>query len=947
MSTIFIKSVYRVLLLTLLLAVGNVLSKTYTRINAVRQLSDAEAAKQHNVELKGVITYSYSGKDMGFIYDGAAGIFFLLTQGQKPNLGDSVIATAKTGAGEFAPILMDTKIEVIGKGQLPPPAKSSNNDIFNGHEDSQWIAVNGIIKSVRYDDNLNSVLLQLDMAGRSIDVYVVEEKEQELPFHLLGASVYIEGVAGADFNQKRQLLGIRLFVQEMSQVRIIMPEAVNPFKKDPLRINQILQYSSSFDNNQRIRFQGIVTHQDQNKIYLADSTGSIIVYSYVNYDFEIGDKLDIVGFAVAGEFAPEIKNGLCKKLGRGDTPAYIQVDSLTSLVDISESALISLRANLLKTIHQKTNSILYLEKDSILFQAQIAKPKSTEVIDKYEPGSLLNLIGIAHLETGSANMERTESGVKIPGSVMLILRNPDDITLIQPPSWFTFEKAIGLLAGLGIMILLSFGWVYLLKRKVNQRTIELNQSNRDLLSSQKEKDVILQNVEEGFFLLDEGLIIQSEFSAALLDIMQTESPANKSFMEFLTPFLPEKEISTIIEFISLVLDHTVDEQLIRQLNPISRLAFHFKNSTNEIDVKYLTFEFKRVMKKDKINGLIVTVIDETEEFRLAEKLKESEEKSKKQLEWLTSVINLDPRIINEFLTTTDSEIKDMEEKLKTDDKNKYSEVLEHVGRSLHLLKGNATLLEFKFFAQQIHNLEDVISSVKVKTDLKRNDLSSLVTGILELKNDLAELKKLINKLAMLNVQTTDKTIMKDNTIVNYIRKMALSLSANLGKKIHFDSSGFQTEILPPQYLLVIKNVLIQLIRNSLAHGIETPQERQKISKPEDGLIRLTSEVEGGSFILKLYDDGRGLPLEKLKEKALESGAWNEKEINSWDKTALSEIIFKSGISSSNNAGMVSGRGVGMDLIRNQLEKHNGRIKVNFEEGSYCEFTIKLPLVNEN
>ena len=502
------------------------------------------------------------------------------------------------------------------------------------------------------------------------------------------------------------------------------------------------------------------------------------------------------------------------------------------------------------------------------------------------------------------------------------------------------EDEIGLLTGLTILIMLSFGWVYLLKRKVNQRTLQLKKSNQDLISSQKEKDAILQNVEEGLFLLNDKLIIQSEFSSALLDIMQTESPAGKFFADFLAPYLKKETINTIIDFIDLIFVKDIDLDLINDLNPVNQLAFQFCDADEESCIKYLSFEFKQVTYNNKDKGLIVSVIDETDEYKLAEKLKKSEEKSKKQLEWLKSIINLDPKILKEFLSTSSAEIDEIEKRLK-------ELALEHVSRSLHLLKGNATLLDLKFFAQHVHTLEDIAVTVKSGNNHKGNDYSSLVRGVHDLKNDLKDLNTLINKLALFSSQSTAKANRKDKTILDFVNNMSQNLAKDLGKKVHFECTKFKFEIMPPQYLLVIKNILIQLTRNSLSHGIESPGERKKKNKAETGQIQIASMINNNNFVLKFRDDGRGLQLKKLKEKALANGTWDQKEINAWDRKTLADVIFESGISSANNSTIVSGRGVGMDLIKNQIAKYNGKITVNFAEDEFCEFTVTLPVLNEN
>jgi len=530
--------------------------------------------------------------------------------------------------------------------------------------------------------------------------------------------------------------------------------------------------------------------------------------------------------------------------------------------------------------------------------------------------------------------------------------------VIKPPIWETlwFQTISGLL-----IILLSISFYKkrvarmkrqreTLKNEVRARTKELVSKNLDLKYAQKEKDSILQNVEEGFFLMNDELIIQSQYSSALLQILQTRSPSGKNFLKFISSYLSEKQVDLTREYIDLVFDPELDEDLILELNPLQKLEFHFQNEKNEPPFsKFLTFRFKRILNDKKISGLIITVIDETEEHTLSQKLIETEAKSKKQIEWLMGILHLDSKLLHEFMQTTTDELSLIDSLLqKETPKEKYQDTLEKIARSLHLLKGNANLLDLNFFGQQVHDLENNVLEISSKgKQISGSDFLPLIMALSSLKNNLNELKDLIDRLAKFHTQKPEKQISENQTLVQSIKNLIDRLSSELGKKVDFVHDGFKGEKIPPQYRILLKNVLIQLARNSLAHGIESMKERKDLSKSEKGKITVVNKIVKDTFVVIFRDDGRGLQLEKLKESALESTLWSENEIHSWNKKQIAEIIFKSGISSSNETDLISGRGVGMDLIKEELNKHNGKIEVDFSESKFCEFKITLPLIHTN
>ena len=142
--------------------------------------------------------------------------------------------------------------------------------------------------------------------------------------------------------------------------------------------------------------------------------------------------------------------------------------------------------------------------------------------------------------------------------------------------------------------------------------------------------------------------------------------------------------------------------------------------------------------------------------------------------------------------------------------------------------------------------------------------------------------------------------------------------------------------------MLVKEVLIQLVRNSISHGIEKPDERKKLKKPATGNIELSTFEKNGNIGFRLRDDGRGIQLGKLKEKAIAAGKYDANEIEGWNNKQLADLIFSAGISTSDTVDMVSGRGVGMDSVIHRLKEYQGEISVNFSENKFCEFEILLP-----
>lgn len=173
-------------------------------------------------------------------------------------------------------------------------------------------------------------------------------------------------------------------------------------------------------------------------------------------------------------------------------------------------------------------------------------------------------------------------------------------------------------------------------------------------------------------------------------------------------------------------------------------------------------------------------------------------------------------------------------------------------------------------------------------------------------------------------------------------RVVRDLSAELDKKIELVMQGAETE-LDRQVLEVIKDPLTHMVRNSADHGIESPAERQAAGKNERGTIRLNAYHEGGTITIEIADDGRGLNFAAIRKKAVERGIAGEAEVERMSDAQVAKFIFHPGFSTAQAVTSVSGRGVGMDVVKTNIELIGGTVDIRSEPGRGTTFTIKIPL----
>ena len=209
-------------------------------------------------------------------------------------------------------------------------------------------------------------------------------------------------------------------------------------------------------------------------------------------------------------------------------------------------------------------------------------------------------------------------------------------------------------------------------------------------------------------------------------------------------------------------------------------------------------------------------------------------------------------------------------------------------------------------------------------------LTRLQEGLAQLEHNTRELQENVMRIRMLPISVT----------FSRFPRMVRDLSRQLGKKIELKLSGEQTE-LDKTVLEKIGDPLVHLVRNALDHGLETPAQRKAAGKPETGVIMLHAYHQGGNIMIEISDDGRGLNRQKIRAKAVASGIIGENDPLSIDQ--IQDLIFQPGFSTAEKVTDVSGRGVGMDVVRRNINELNGSIDVKSEEGVGSTFTIRLPL----
>ena len=244
---------------------------------------------------------------------------------------------------------------------------------------------------------------------------------------------------------------------------------------------------------------------------------------------------------------------------------------------------------------------------------------------------------------------------------------------------------------------------------------------------------------------------------------------------------------------------------------------------------------------------------------------------------------------------------------------------------------------------------DQVLNLSGEIGLTKNRLTSLRADILAGRNDTDTLHALDQAVSQLDLLVSDlqNSVMKTRMqpigrLFQKYPRIARDLARQLGKDVELSLIGEETEV-DKTMIEDLADPLVHLVRNAVDHGVESAEERLAAGKPAKSVVRLEARQEGDHIVLMIADDGRGMSPERIRAKAIEKGIIKEEEANTLDDRQSLNLIFLPGFSTMEQASSVSGRGVGMDVVKTNIQKLNGSVEIRSEPGKGSVFLISLPL----
>ena len=486
-------------------------------------------------------------------------------------------------------------------------------------------------------------------------------------------------------------------------------------------------------------------------------------------------------------------------------------------------------------------------------------------------------------------------------------------------------------------------------------------ATKQLAEAKASTDLIMETVDRGLFLIRPDFRIDGQYSRELEKIFRTPNLNGYNFLNVLQSLLTERTFDISRDYLGLLFDKKKKERTVLRVNPLSEVEVHFANPAGGFDNKFLNFSFRRIVDADSVTRVFVAVSDITERVRLERELRESEAKKERQFEFLLGVLHVEPRSLDDFLVTAKEQIGFMNDALRASDfaatggsrMDLLRQRLDVVYRAVHTIKGNASMLKLTYFTKICDGFEAKIVSLRDRRALSGDDFLSVVIAQSELRQDVEELQDLRERFVGSGRTAVAKELLaavpqgaaSGGDIVSGLDALAATIGDHTGKRVQIDAKGFSDDGLSDELRRATKDVLIQLTRNAVSHGVETPKERELVGKPAVATITLRTKPTPSGLAFTFRDDGRGLDPTFIREKAVERKLVSPKAAAAMSDQQVVALIFRSGFSTSDDATTDSGRGVGMNVIKEiVVDRFGGRLTLNSDPGKFTEFGFELPLV---
>ncbi len=456
-----------------------------TTVAAVRTLPPSQASQHIPVHLRGVVTTPNGWGNSFFFADATAGIAVDPTDPvPRFHAGDLVAIEGESVQGWFAPSVAADKVTVVGRTELPKTTLFQMSQLIGGDQDSQWIELRGLVRTAEVETiwDRPTLVLTLDTGNGVLSVRVMDFSSGGFA-RLQDAIVRVRGVCATAYNDRRQLVGMRVFVPSLHEVLVEKPGYENPFDAPLRTLNSLMQFGQGSAPFHRIRVRGTVTYQGPgNDLYIQDGNWALLIHAKAQEKVAPGTEIEAVGFGSRGTYSPELQDATFRVIGKRAPirPRRIGFDEITKrkVNDFFvpyDGLLVQIEGRVVERSESATQHRLLLKQGQAVFRVSLDERALAD--------EKVGLVGSVIRVTGICVALKDRNGD--PEAFEILARSAADFQVVAKPSWWDPEHVIKAFEIGGCLILGAIVLIYGQRRRIErqkQALLNLANSRREALN---------------------------------------------------------------------------------------------------------------------------------------------------------------------------------------------------------------------------------------------------------------------------------------------------------------------------------------------------------------------------------------------------------------------------------------------------------------------------------
>jgi two-component system, chemotaxis family, sensor kinase CheA len=491
----------------------------------------------------------------------------------------------------------------------------------------------------------------------------------------------------------------------------------------------------------------------------------------------------------------------------------------------------------------------------------------------------------------------------------------------------------------GGIVLALLNFVFILFKFIRR----LRQSDTAAEQASGETQEILSVVREGLFLLTPEMKLGTQISRSAGGMFGRSAQPGDDFLALLAPLVSAKTLDDARGYMELLFTPHIKEDLVQSINPLTDVELSLVDALGQRRPRFLSLQFSRVLEGGEVKHLLVTMQDVTARIELEKRLEGEQRRAQREFDLLVHAFEADPAALRSFVDRAEAALLAVNDLLRevdaSADAKRMRRTVDTIYRHVHAVKGEASMLSLDLLTATAHEFESQLQTLRESEAVSGEALLALPLPLEELLTRLQALKRSVlrERAAPAEIASPDK-----GQVADQLAALVTRIADATAKPARLSARLDALATLPARTRDSLVQIALQLVRNAVVHGVEDATIRAANGKPAEARIEVEfTRDEADQLYLLVRDDGAGLNADRVRERLLALGWFSEAQLADMSTSQIVAQVFKPGFSTADKTDEHAGRGVGLDIVANEVRRLGARLLVSSRAHQGTAFRVKL------